>query len=120
MLDNRVIDIIKLVGLEGLYRAPSREIDHGLISALVELRQPKTHMFHLPCGEMSITLQDVEVILGLPIDGKVLVGLTGWGGPGGGGVGALCVRSCLAFKFQQMTKFWWGKESSLTSFFSTL
>ncbi|KAK9996619.1 hypothetical protein SO802_021305 [Lithocarpus litseifolius] len=36
MLDNRVIDIIKLVGLEGLYRAPSREIDHGLISALVE------------------------------------------------------------------------------------
>ena len=25
---------------------------------------------------MSITLQDVEVIFGLPIDGKVLVGLT--------------------------------------------
>jgi len=36
MLDNRVIDIIKLVGLEGLYRAPCREIDHGLILALVE------------------------------------------------------------------------------------
>ena len=36
MLDDRVIDIIKLVGLEGLCRAPSREIDHGLISALVE------------------------------------------------------------------------------------
>ena len=36
MLDNWVIDIVKLVGLEGLYRAPFREIDHGLISALVE------------------------------------------------------------------------------------
>ena len=72
-----MIDIIKLVGLEGLYRAPSREIDHGLILALVELRQSKTHTFHLPCGEMSITLQDVEVILGLPIDGEVLVGSTG-------------------------------------------
>ena len=36
MQDNRVIDIIKLVGLEGLFRAPSREIDHCLISALVE------------------------------------------------------------------------------------
>ena len=77
MLDNRVIDIIKLVGLEGLYRALSREIDHGLILALVERWQSETHMFHLPYGEMSITLQDVEVILGLPIDGEVLVGSTG-------------------------------------------
>ena len=34
-------------------------------------------MFHLPHGEMSITLKDVEVILGLPIDGEVLVGSTG-------------------------------------------
>ncbi|KAK9983664.1 hypothetical protein SO802_033189 [Lithocarpus litseifolius] len=30
--------------------------------------EPETHTFHLPHGEMSITLQDVEVILGLPID----------------------------------------------------
>ena len=28
---------------------------------------------------MSITLQDVEIILGLPIDGEVLVGSTGGG-----------------------------------------
>ena len=78
MSDNRVIDIIKLVGLEGLFRAPSREIDHGLISALVERWRPETHTFHLSHGEMSITLQDVKVILGLLIDGEVLVG-------GGGG-----------------------------------
>ena len=71
--DNRVINIIKLVGLEGLFRAPSREIDHCLISALVERWQLETHTFHFPHGEMSITLQDVEVILGLPIDGEVLV-----------------------------------------------
>ena len=76
MQDNRVIDIIKLVGLEGLFRAPSREIDHCLISALVELWWSETHTFHLPYGEMSITLEDVEVILGLPIDGEVLVGPT--------------------------------------------
>jgi len=67
MLDNRVIDIIMLVGLEGLYRAPSREIDHGLISALVERWRLETHTFHFPYGEMSITFQDVGVILGLPI-----------------------------------------------------
>ena len=76
MQDNWVINIIKLVGLEGLFRAPSREIGHCLISALVERWQPKTHTFHLPHGEMSITLEDVEVIFKLPIDGEVLVGPT--------------------------------------------
>ena len=76
MQDNRVINIIKLLRLEGLFRAPSREIDHCLISALVERWQLETHTFHLPHGEMSITLQDVEVIFGLPIDGEVLVGPT--------------------------------------------
>ena len=79
MQDNRVIEIIKLVGLEGFFRTPSRKIDHGLISALVERWWPKTHTFHLPHGEMSITLQDVEVILGLPIDDEVLVGPTDGG-----------------------------------------
>ena len=76
MQDNRVIDIIKLLRLEGLFRAPSREIDHCLISALVERWRPETHTFHLPHGEISITLQDVEVIYELPIEGEVLVGPT--------------------------------------------
>ncbi|XP_050254596.1 protein MAIN-LIKE 1-like [Quercus robur] len=76
MQDNQVIDIIKLVGLEGLFRTPSREIDYCLISVLVERWQPETHTFHLPHGEMSITLEDVEVIFGLTIDGEVLVGPT--------------------------------------------
>ena len=76
MQDNRMTDIIKLVGIEGLFWAPSREIDHCQISTLVERWRPETHMFDLPHGEMSITLEDVEVILGLPIDGEVLVGPT--------------------------------------------
>ena len=73
MQDNRVIDIIKLVGLDGFFRAPSRKIDHCLISVLVDRWRSETHTFHLPYGEKSITLDDVEVILGLPIDGEVLV-----------------------------------------------
>jgi hypothetical protein len=28
-----------------------------------------THTFHLPCGEMMVTLEDVAMILGLPIRG---------------------------------------------------
>ena len=36
MVDDRVVDIIKALGLEGLLRQSGREIDHGLITALVE------------------------------------------------------------------------------------
>ena len=36
MVDDHMVDIIKGVGLEGLLRTPGREIDHGLITALVE------------------------------------------------------------------------------------
>ena len=74
-----MIDIIKLLRLEGLFRAFSREIDHCLISALVERWRPETHTFHLPHGEMSTTLEDVEVILRLRIDDEVSVGPTGRG-----------------------------------------
>ena len=70
------VDIIKLLRLEGLFRALSREIDYCLISAIVERWRLETHTFHLPHDEMSIILQDVEVIYGLPIEGEVLVGPT--------------------------------------------
>ena len=59
-----------------MFRALSKERDHCLISAPVERWQPETHTFHLPHGEMSITLEDVEVIFGLPIDGEILIGPT--------------------------------------------
>ncbi|XP_075663441.1 serine/threonine-protein phosphatase 7 long form homolog [Castanea sativa] len=76
MVDDRVIDIIKALGLEGLLRTPGREIDHGLITALVERWRQETHTFHMPHGEVTITLQDVEVLLGLPVDGEVITGST--------------------------------------------
>ncbi|XP_075665245.1 serine/threonine-protein phosphatase 7 long form homolog [Castanea sativa] len=76
MVDDRVIDIIKALGLEGLLRTPGREIDHGLITALVERWRQETHTFHMPHGEVTITLQDVEVLLRLPVDGEVITGST--------------------------------------------
>nr|POF00823.1 serine/threonine-protein phosphatase 7 long form like [Quercus suber] len=76
MVDDRVVNIIKALGLEGLLWLPGREIDHGLITALVERWRPETHIFHMPHGEVSITLQDVEVLIGLPVDGAAITGST--------------------------------------------
>ncbi|XP_075633792.1 serine/threonine-protein phosphatase 7 long form homolog [Castanea sativa] len=74
MVDDRVLDIVKRIGLEGLYRTPFRELDHNLIMAFVERWWPETHTFYLSHGEMTITLQDIEVLLGIPIDGEAIVG----------------------------------------------
>ena len=52
------------------------KMDWALITILVEKWCQETHTFHLSHGEMTITLQDVEVMLGLPIVGEVLVGST--------------------------------------------
>uniref|UniRef100_A0A7N2RFD4 Aminotransferase-like plant mobile domain-containing protein n=1 Tax=Quercus lobata TaxID=97700 RepID=A0A7N2RFD4_QUELO len=76
MVDDRVRNIITTVGLEGLLWVPGREIDNGLITALVERWRPETHTFHMPHGEVTITLQDVEVLLGLPVDGDAISGST--------------------------------------------
>ncbi|XP_075655029.1 serine/threonine-protein phosphatase 7 long form homolog [Castanea sativa] len=76
MVDNRVRNIIKAVGLQGLLWVPGREIDHGLITALVERWRLETHTFHMPHGEITITLQDVEVLLELPVDGDAIIGST--------------------------------------------
>lgn len=48
--------------------------DKYLISALVESWRPKTNTFHLPVGEMTITLQDVSCLWGLPIHGRLITG----------------------------------------------
>ncbi|RYR60787.1 hypothetical protein Ahy_A04g017848 [Arachis hypogaea] len=50
------------------------EHDGSLVSALIERWRPESHTFHLPCGEMTITLQDVAYQLGLRIDGDHVSG----------------------------------------------
>ncbi|MBA0779927.1 hypothetical protein Gotri_004097, partial [Gossypium trilobum] len=41
-------------------------------STFIERWRPETHTFHLPCGECTITLEDVQLQLRLPVDGSVL------------------------------------------------
>ena len=62
-LDPRIMQYIDAVGFTRLFKVLDIEVDHALIMALVEWWHPKKHMFHLPHGEMGITLQDIEVML---------------------------------------------------------
>ncbi|KAG8499591.1 hypothetical protein CXB51_006213 [Gossypium anomalum] len=50
------------------------KLDPKLISALIERWRPETHTFHLPCGECTITLEDVHLQLGLPVDRDAVTG----------------------------------------------
>ncbi|KAG8481055.1 hypothetical protein CXB51_025867 [Gossypium anomalum] len=50
------------------------KLDPKLISALIKRWRPDTLTFHLPCGECTITLEDVQLQLGLSADGYAVTG----------------------------------------------
>uniref|UniRef100_A0A453E645 Aminotransferase-like plant mobile domain-containing protein n=1 Tax=Aegilops tauschii subsp. strangulata TaxID=200361 RepID=A0A453E645_AEGTS len=49
-------------------------VNHAALTALVDRWRPETHLFHLPCGEMTMTLEDMAMISGLPINGQAITG----------------------------------------------
>jgi hypothetical protein len=56
-------------------------MDSAALLALVDQWHPETHIFHLSCGKATMPLQDVAMLLGLPIDGHPVCGPTdpvGW------------------------------------------
>ncbi|XP_075670130.1 serine/threonine-protein phosphatase 7 long form homolog [Castanea sativa] len=75
-LNPRIVAYITDARLDGLLRVPNIDLDHALITALVERWRSEMHSFHLPHDEMTITLQDMEVIMGVPVDGLSVVGFT--------------------------------------------
>ena len=68
-LDDRIIPLLLQAGFYGVARLGFISLDWQLITAFVERWRPETHTFHLPQGECTITLQDITVLVGLPIDG---------------------------------------------------
>ncbi|KAD5507607.1 hypothetical protein E3N88_15310 [Mikania micrantha] len=65
---------VNISGFGGLLDCGYRNLDHGLLEALIERWRPETHTFHLPIGEATVTLEDVNVLWGLPIEGGVVSG----------------------------------------------
>ncbi|CAN1347932.1 Protein MAIN-LIKE 2, partial [Linum perenne] len=64
-------------GFGHLRKIPAISLDNPLISALVERWRKETNTFHFTIGEMTVTLQDVALLLGLAIDGAYLLYLVG-------------------------------------------
>nr|XP_027185949.1 protein MAIN-LIKE 1-like [Cicer arietinum] len=65
--NQEVEELVKSSGLYTLLKCSYEMIDQGLISAFVERWHRDTNSFHLPIGEMTITLDDVSSLLHIPI-----------------------------------------------------
>nr|XP_043638300.1 protein MAIN-LIKE 1-like [Erigeron canadensis] len=66
---------VRSAGFFQLFLAGICQLDHSLINVLVERWRSETNTFHLPVGEATVTLQDVQVIWGLPIQGLAVTGV---------------------------------------------
>lgn len=76
LLTDKQIELVKKAGFGHLRLIPAISLDNPLISALVERWRKETNTFHMTVGEMTVTLEDVAYLLGLPIDGDPVIGVT--------------------------------------------
>jgi hypothetical protein len=74
-LTKEQIALVEKAGFGWFRLVGSISLNNSLISALVERWRRETNTFHFPCGEMTITLDEVSLILGLAVDGKPVVGV---------------------------------------------
>ena len=74
-LHPRVLALLLDAEFYGAYQIGHIQLDWALVTALVERWRVETHTFHMPIGECTITLQDVEILTGLPVDGEPVTGL---------------------------------------------
>ncbi|XP_021631875.1 protein MAIN-LIKE 2-like [Manihot esculenta] len=73
-IPDQIIPYLRRTGFYGVIRLGFFALDWHLISTLVERWRPETHTFMFPEGEMTITLQDVGLITGLPVNGAAVTG----------------------------------------------
>ncbi|QHO20187.1 uncharacterized protein DS421_11g335700 [Arachis hypogaea] len=68
--NERAAEALALTGFQHVLRIGEMRGHSVLLSALVERWRPETHTFHLPVGEVMVTLEDVIHILGLQVNGE--------------------------------------------------
>ena len=73
-MDIRIRPYVIRTGFYGVYRLGHIMIDWLLITCLIKRWRHQTRTFHMPVEEMTFTLQDVAIILGLRIDGPAVTG----------------------------------------------
>nr|KYP35490.1 Serine/threonine protein phosphatase 7 long form isogeny [Cajanus cajan] len=74
--DPRIEHLLEVAGFGEVAKIRHFKIDDCLITSLVERWRPKTHTFHLPVGECTVTLEDMALQLGLRIGDKPVIGPT--------------------------------------------
>ncbi|XP_057746884.1 serine/threonine-protein phosphatase 7 long form homolog [Arachis stenosperma] len=74
--NDRVEKHLQITGFYHVSQIGIVQCQKTLVNALIERWHPDTHTFHLPIGECVVTLEDVALVLGLPIDGLPVTGMT--------------------------------------------
>ncbi|KAH1096493.1 hypothetical protein J1N35_013414 [Gossypium stocksii] len=74
--DERLMPYLEQAGFGSAALIRTFNLRYDLLSALVERWRPETQTFHFPCGECTMTLEDVALQLGLLIDGSPVTGLS--------------------------------------------
>ncbi|XP_012838655.1 PREDICTED: serine/threonine-protein phosphatase 7 long form homolog [Erythranthe guttata] len=67
-----ITEVVQRCGLMSVVQASYNTVDDHLLRAFIERWQPATNTFHLPVGEMTITLDDVSTLVGLPVVGRTV------------------------------------------------
>jgi len=75
LYDERYGPALQSLGLWHVSQLTPIVADVALLSALIERWRPETHTFHLPVGEITVSLQDVSCLWGLPITGRAVTGV---------------------------------------------
>ncbi|KAL9665339.1 hypothetical protein QQ045_020758 [Rhodiola kirilowii] len=70
--DESILPYIIQTGFGPWYYMQNYEVDWSFMTTLMERWRSETHTFHLRNGEMPITLEDVGILTGLPIEGRAV------------------------------------------------
>ncbi|XP_019246371.1 PREDICTED: serine/threonine-protein phosphatase 7 long form homolog [Nicotiana attenuata] len=99
----RVVARLQATGFYTIFELGRMQLDWSLITALVERWRSKTHTFHLPTGEATITLEDAQVLYGLRVNGRAVALPQPQGGAGGSRVLLSAIRDHMAFLHPDIT-----------------